>query len=109
MEVIAKALVIAMAAALLLCGLYVGIRTARDPVWCVQWFNRLNGGDPRDYRAEWRDQWWARWNLMTRNPDLVRASPFLAWQYRAFGIAWAALSAVLLVALIVVAGQPISR
>jgi len=32
MEVIAKALVLAMAAALLLSGLYVGIRSARDPV-----------------------------------------------------------------------------
>ena len=99
MELIAKALVIAMGAAALLFGIYVGLRTAKDPVWFVEWHNRLNG-DPRDYPSEWREQWWARWNLMMRDPDLVRSSPSRLRELRAFGVAMVLISAVLLLGLI---------
>ena|ERR1035438_5265304 len=100
MEAIAKAVVVAMAVAALLWIAYVGARTARDPIWFIQWHTRLNG-DPRDYPSERRKQLWARWNLMLYDPDSVRSSPFLQWQLRAFGISLAAISAVLLAALIV--------
>src|SRR6266481_3206334 len=99
MEVIAKALVVAMTTVALLCGMYVGIRTAADPTWLVRWRNRLNG-DPRDYPPEWRDQWWARWNAMVWDPDRVRESPFLSWGSRIGGIFLAVFCAILLVGLI---------
>jgi hypothetical protein len=97
MEAVAKTLVVALAAAILLFGLYVGIRTIIKPVWFVRWRNRLNG-DPRDYPIEWRSQSWAQWNMAMWDPDRVRTG-----EMRGFGIVIAALSTIFLVSLLVLA------
>ena len=36
MEIIAKAIMVTMGAVVLICGAYVGLRTANDPIWYVQ-------------------------------------------------------------------------
>jgi hypothetical protein len=93
MEAVAKTLVVALASAVLLGGMYVGIRTTIEPVWFVRWRNRLNG-DPRDYPVEWRNQWWAQWNMAIWDRDRVRTL-----EMRIFGVVVAALSTVLLASL----------
>ncbi len=90
-------IVVSMAAVILCCGIYVGIRTAIEPVWFVRWRNRLNG-DPRSYPIEFRSQWWAQWNMAIWDPESVRTR-----EMRLFGIAIVSLSMVLLVGLLVLA------
>ena len=99
MGIIAKAIMVTIAAVVLICCGYAGMRTADDPTWFVSWRNRLNG-DPRDYPPQLKTQWCAQWNAMLWDPDLVRASPSLLFQYRLFGILLVVISGVLLLALL---------
>ncbi len=102
MEVFAKEFLVAIGAAALLFGGYIGVRTAVDPVWFVRWLNRV---DPREYPIEWKRYWWVRWSLMVRDPDLVRTSPLLFWQHRVGGILLAGFCALYLLGLIAYAAR----
>ena len=83
MELVAKLLAFTICAAALLFGVYIGVRTVIDPIWFIRWRNRVN---PVKYPSEWRKYWWVQWNLMVRDPDVVRESPLLLWEYRIGGI-----------------------
>lgn len=86
MEVVAKMLAFAICATALLFGVYIGVRTAIDPVWFVRWLNRVN---PVKHPSELRKYWWVQWKLMARDPDVVRESPLLFWEYRIGGLLFA--------------------
>ncbi len=97
MESIAKSLAIALASTILLLGMYNGVRTTIEPLWFLRWRNRLNG-DPGEYPMDWRNQWWAQWNMAMWDPQRPRIL-----ELRAFGVVVAGLSAVLLASLYIIA------
>ena len=96
---VGRLLGLAIAAAALLGCVYVGIRTTIDPIWLVRWNNRTNFY-PSKYPAEWRKYWWVRQQQMLWDPDHVRASPYLFWQYRIAGIVLTVMGALYLALII---------
>ena len=94
MQTVARTLVVSIAAAILLAGIFIGVRTAFDPVLLVLWRNRLNG-DPRQYPVELRIRRWAQWNMTMWNLDHPRVA-----ELRTFGIVVAVLNAILLTGLL---------